>query len=390
MRDFLNILTGGSLSKWDVFWETTFPIIIIAVCIAGIIGIILYCVIKEYGKWAIILSTIISCVLMIPVISSINSLVEAGIIGKRADELDRVSREIRIKRQEIRIDELNIELENNRIAMEERSIEIETLSENITLLENGNLSVRNFNTIFEVALLQIDLNQTTVRKDRLNKVRRGWGINADYYFDEVLVVISHDIEAKFGIDLKNIMISKINENTVNISGITPTYMGASKNEPFRHIAETRRVNQKMSAERKPETVSSIIDHKIENIALANNRAHYHANQFQERLSQGVVLHFMGDAVIQLAENFLVYLFSPHFENIEFSSGVMPGAIPFLEYFETETNTLNNQRDRLRLENINITQRNSQLEDTIQELTQELEVMVQELNDMIQELDVISL
>ena len=377
LRSIFNMISEGAVDRAQTFLGTAIPILIIVVCLTVIIWIIIRCIIKDYPKVpAILLSTSIGCLLMIPIISNVNKLLDAGIIAARIDEMDQVNREIMIKRQEILIDELNIALEENRIAMNERNIEIRELSENITLLESANLNVRSFNNIFEVALLQLDLNQTTVRKDRLNRIRRGF-IRANYYFDEVLVVISHDIEANFGIDLNKIMVSSVNQNSVVISGITPKYIGTSRNLPELSIAETRRVNQRYNAAGELETVSSVISNDIAGITLANNRAHSYANQFQDRLSQGIELGFMDDAVIQLAEHFLIYIFSPHFENIEFSSREMPGAIPFLEYFETETNSLNDQRQRLRLENVNLTQINAVLEEDIRKLAQELDTMIQE-------------
>jgi hypothetical protein len=231
------------MNKLMGFWydmvntvQTATAVLVIAGGVAGIFAIVFFSMfkIRKINSYlAIILSTVVSCFLMIPVISSFNNLVditiEGGIIDEGKAEIKAQRAEVARLKAENTIRDLEREKLENKITIAKQSIEIEALNDNIKLLESAGISMQSFQKILEVALLQTNLKQTLVRKELLTSPEPGWGLRADFFNDEVLVVITHDIVAKFGVDLNEVKVSKLDGNTVAVSGVIPKFIGTSKN-----------------------------------------------------------------------------------------------------------------------------------------------------------------
>jgi len=320
----------------DAFKSAT-AALVIAGGLAGIVGILLFALLKLRKlspAAAIITSTFCGCLLMVPVISSFNNLVDARVEGALLDgakaEIKARRAEARLLQSENEIRALEKEKLENQIAMAKQSIEIEALNDNIKLLENSQLSLQSFEKILELALLQTNLKQTLVRKDKLTAPETGLGIMADYYDDEVLVIITHDITAKFGIDLNAVKIKKLEGNAVAVSGIKAKFIGTSKNIPDTIIKEIRRTNYKRGV------VASInVQNRPQDANLADRYAAGYERDFQVKLSEGLELGFMNDAVVQLGQNFIKVMFAPLYNNIRFTDAEPEGALPVIEYFKQE-------------------------------------------------------
>ena len=322
------------------------PSLILVVSVAGILGIMLFCIIKIKSKYTgVFISVFVSCFLMIFVVSSVKNIAKVRILTASTEELERIKSEAEFKRNQRQILEMEREIRRNEIAMELQALKIDSLDESIKLLERTQLSISNFQEIFEFALLQTNISRTTFNQEKIGEEYTGWGFKADNYYDELLVVLSYDIDAKFGIDLNLLKISKVDDDSIIISGIAPKFIGSIGNRHDRHVAEIRRVNQKDNyGERTIDTVN--INNNREASAFSEDRAWEFTRQFHKNLENGSELGFMDSAVIQLSQNFLRYIFSPFYTNIEFSNIEIQGAVPFMEYFQTEANTLIEQRDRL--------------------------------------------
>ncbi|MDR0527559.1 MAG: hypothetical protein LBG79_07090 [Spirochaetaceae bacterium] len=327
--------------------------VVIAGGLIGIFSILFFSIFKIKqlnATLAIIIPVFASCILMVPVISSFNNLVDSKVEGNIIDEA-----KIEIKARRAEADRLKAEnkvkmLERekleNQIKIAEQTIEMEALKDNVKLLENAQLSMRSFEKILEVALLQANLKQTLVRKERISAVEQG--IFVDNYYDEVLVVITHDLMAKYGIDLNKVKITRIDGNTAVISGIKSKFIGTSRNVSNIPVREIREVNFKKGA------IDSI---KIKNDTSSNNKALQYAetyeNEFQRKLSEGVELNFMDEAVIQLAQNFIRVMFAPLYKNIRFDNAERVGALPLPEYLDRELKDKNDRIVKLSEENINL-------------------------------------
>jgi hypothetical protein len=340
----MSLLANSWYKLLDAIQSAT-AVLVIAGGLAGILLITLFSIFKIRkinASFAIIFSTVLSCFLIVPVISSFNNLINLKIKGILIDE---GKAEIKIQKAEIeklkaenKIRDLErIKLENQ-ITISKQTIEMEALNDNIKLLENAQLSMQSFQKILELALLQTNLKQTMVRKEALNRPEAGLGIRADYYYDEVLVILTHDIIAKFGINLNEVKLSKVDGNTVVISGIQPTFIGTSRNITDALVKEIRRINYKKNV-----INSVIVQNDRASALLADRYSSAYETEFQTKLSAGAELAFMDDAVIQLAENFLRVMLAPLFKNIRFDDSYKTSAIPLMEYLQNELSDYNNKR-----------------------------------------------
>ena len=334
-----------------LFWDrmingitTATNVLVITGGLAGIILIVVFSVTKlskEKKNFAVILSTILSCILMIPVISSFNYLVKSKIEGAAFEE---ENSRLALIRAQNRVNLLEKERLENQIAIAKQSIEIEALNDNIKLLQSAQLSMQSFEKILELALLQTNLKQTQVRKEPINQdefARRGLGLRADYYYDEILVVQTHDINAKFGIDLNRIKISKLDDNSVSVSGIRPKFIGTDRNITDTILKEIRTNNIKNGIVASVDT-----KYNAQGISQANTYADNFAREFQLRLSSGQELNFIDDAVIQLAQNFIRVMLAPLYSNIKFDDNEGTDALPIAEHLRTEIRNNNDKRSEL--------------------------------------------
>jgi len=324
------------------------PVLVITGAIAGII-ITLYFSIFRLGKrhhnLAIIFSTIVSCILMVPVITAFNNLVVLRIEGTIIDE---GKAEIRAQRAEAerliaenKMKLLEREKLDNEITIAKQSIEIEALNASNMLLERARLSMQSFQQIAELALTQANFSQTLVRKEPVTPIETGWGLLADYYYDEALVIIAHDINAKFGIDLKEVKIAKASDNSVVVSGIRPKFIGANQNESKTLVKEIRRVDNKFGV---PYRVR--IKDQRQDVTLADIKANQYELEFQKKLSEGMEMSFMDNTIVQLAQNFIKIVLAPIYSNIVFNNAEAPGALPLLDYLTKEINENNEEKYKL--------------------------------------------
>lgn len=328
--------------------KTATVVLVIGGGFAGIFAIVLFSIFKIRkinANLAIMVSTLLSCFLMVPVISAFNNLVDIRVEGSIVDEgkaeMQAQRAELERLKAENRVKMLERERLDNQITIAKQSIEIEALNDNIKLLEHAELSMQSFQRILQIALLQTNLKQTLVRKEHLTPFESGWGFKADYFNDEILVILTHDINAKFGVDLNEIKIVKLDGNNVIVSGIRPKYIGSDRYITDIPVKEVRRVNYKKGI------VASIrIENNPESLNKADKYAKEYEDDFQRKLSEGLELGFMNDAVVQLAQNFLTVMLAPLYKNIRFTDAEQPGALPLMEYLQKELKDNQNRKIEL--------------------------------------------
>jgi hypothetical protein len=328
--------------------KTATVVLVIGGGFAGIFAIVLFSIFKIRkinANLAIMVSTLLSCFLMVPVISAFNNLVDIRVEGSIVDEgkaeIQAQRAELERLKAENRVKMLERERLDNQITIAKQSIEIEALNDNIKLLEHAELSMQSFQRILQIALLQTNLKQTLVRKEHLTPFESGWGFKADYFNDEILVILTHDINAKFGVDLNEIKIVKLDGNNVIVSGIRPKYIGSDRYITDIPVKEVRRVNYKKGI------VASIrIENNPESLNKADKYAKEYEDDFQRKLSEGLELGFMNDAVVQLAQNFLTVMLAPLYKNIRFTDAEQPGALPLMEYLQKELKDNQNRKIEL--------------------------------------------
>ena len=314
----------------------TMSFFVMAACIIGIVLVLFFAstkLRKINAVLAIVLSTALSCILMIPLMTAFNSFVNKKVVNEVTD-----SQLAEIEARKAQID--------NKINMQKQSIEISGLEDSLRVLQNTQLNMQSFKEILELGLLEANLKQTTLYRKQLSGISTGMGLKADQYYDEGLVILTHDIDAKFGVDLKKIKItvSKDFPNILWIKDIQPKFLGASKNKHIKEVAEIRRVDIKNNIK-----TYNILNGQSE-VKKANQYADLCEQEYQTRLSQGIETNFMNDAVLKLAENFIKLILSPLKKEIRFDSGLGGDTMSLEDYIETELKEI--QARRLELEDSN--------------------------------------
>ena len=152
------------------------------------------------------------------------------------------------------------------------------------------------------------------------------GFRADYYYNEALVVITHDITAKFGVDLNVIKIAKLDGNAIAVSGIRSKFIGTSKNISEEIVKEYRTCNFNKNAQ----LLSVDVKYDRASQDTIDKQAKEYERDFQTKLSEGLELEFMNGAVVQLAQNFISVMFAPLYKNITFTDAEQAGRVALYE------------------------------------------------------------
>ncbi|MDR0290814.1 MAG: hypothetical protein LBI06_07760 [Treponema sp.] len=346
---------GKVMTVWYealTFLKDATTVLVIGLSLVAILAVLYFSIFKIRklnASLAIIVSTILSCFLMVPVITAFNNLLEKKVAGVIIDETKSEIQALRAQadreRAEARVRILERERLENQIALAKQSIQIEALTDNIKLLESAQLSVQSLEKILELALLESNFKQNLVRREPVTALEDGWGLRADYFYDEVLVIVAQDITAKFGVDLTRIKVAKSNEDTVVVSGISPKFIGISNLDRRPILNEYRRLDFKHG---NIDRVTVRREFSYNNIA--NAKAAQFESEYMKRLYEGLEFSFMDNAIIQLAQNFLTVILAPLYKNIKFEEIERAGALPLMEHLRKELKDSNEKIEELILLN----------------------------------------
>jgi hypothetical protein len=272
---------------------------------------------------------------MIPLIISLNYYIQKKVAKTILDE---ENAQLAVIRAEAKAKTLEKQRLENEALIAKQTIEIENLNRKNMLLEGARLQLQGFQQIAELALTQADFKYNLVRLEPTTPIETGWKILADYYHDEVLVVSSYDINAKFGIDLKEIKVEKKDNNSVIVSGIRPKFIGSVKWEPHHMVKEIRRVDFKHGERYR----TKILDAR-KDIILADTKQQQFDLELHKKVSEGMELAFMDDVIIQLAQNFIKIVLAPVYDNIVFDNTDPAGALPLMDYLAKELKENNEEK-----------------------------------------------
>jgi len=319
--------------------QSAAAILVIIACFSGIIVVIWTSLFKiKNHQAAVVVSSLICCLLMIPLVISLNQYIRKTAEKTILDEEETKVSKIRAENKARLLEKQRLE---NEVIIAKQSIEIEALNRKNILLERARLQLQGFQQIAELALTQADIKYNLIRLEPTTPIEKGWNIRAEYYRDEVLVVSSYDINAKFGIDLKDVNVTKINNNSVVVSGIRPKYIGTNKWERNNLIKEIRRVDYKYG-----ELFRTRILDARQDVILADNKEQQFDLEFNRRVKEGMELAFMNDVIIQLAQNFIKIVLAPVYDSIIFDNIIHPESLPLMEYLAKELKENNEEKYNL--------------------------------------------
>lgn len=330
----------GVLMLWVKFmnWLEQFGSwLLVGVFIAALVVLIGLIIWKVQERITAVVLTTLTCILcFIPLISSINILVESKIKGTAISEKKAELKAIELQVENEIIKKQNLELQNESLY---KDIQIKNLDDEIDLLKNTQLSMNNLNRICEMALLETQLKQTDVRKHVLDSEK---GIIADRVENEILVVTTHDINAKFGVDLKQVLVREGKDNQLIISGIKSKYIGSDRNISDVKISEIREIKYKNDLI----SNKSVLYDKA-NIQRANNYAQLYETEYQKRLSDGLESNFLDEAVVKLSQNFISVILAPLKKEISFENNSTEEGVPIFDYLNSEIEA--KQKEKIRIQ-----------------------------------------
>lgn len=276
----------------------------VIICLIVLIVLLAFVIWKVKNRIAAIIITAAGCIICtIPLISSINFMAET-------------------KAKKLEVSKTNSKLQKELVSKE---ITIENLNNEIILLKNTQLNMNSLNKIFQVALLETQLRQTDVHKEIISE-KDGKGVFADRIENECLVISTHGINAKYGVDLKNIFIYEDEKNVLHVSGIKPKYIGSDKNETDKILSEIRQVQYKDGV---VNSVSVLSDKQ--SLRKASKFSDEYEKEFQKKLSDGLETEFMDEATRKLAENFIRITLAPLKKEIEFSPDKVKHSVSIIDY-----------------------------------------------------------
>ena len=311
--------------------------LLVGVFIAALVVLIGLIIWKVHERiTAIVLATLSSILCLIPLISSINILVESKIKGTAISEKKAELKAIELQVENEMIKKQNLELQNESLY---KDIQIKNLDDEIDLLKSTQLSMNNLNKICEMALLETKLKSTDVRKEILNSDK---GIIADRVENEALVITTHDINAKFGVDLKQVLVREGEDNQLIISGIKSKYIGSDRNISDVKISEIREIKYKNDLI----SNKSVLYDKA-NIQRANNYAQLYETEYQKRLSDGLESNFLDEAVVKLSQNFISVILAPLKREISFENDSTENGVPIFDYLNSEIEA--KQKEKIRIQ-----------------------------------------
>lgn len=265
---------------------------------------------------------------MIPITFSFTNIL---ILQVQKEIKNTAKKKINKLQQEVENQELkkeNLEKQNKII---EQNIAINSLNNQIALLKSSQVSAMQFQKIAEIALIKTNIQQTKVWNGPISDLEAGWGIKANYYDDNLLVINTYDIDAKFGIDFNNIKIKKISNQKIQVSGITPTYIGSSKNIKDSQVKEIRRYDYDSNGNIKK------INVKNDSISIkeADSIENELDKEYQKSLQSMENWEYLNDAIVTLGQNFVKLIFAPVYDEIVFTDEEDAEALTLKEYIETE-------------------------------------------------------
>ena len=333
-------------------FSETVAIIIMLGCITLIVILAFFAIKMPSRVLAVMFSTTATIFLMFPVVTSFNAIVE-----KRArNELKRkYSEELELQKKEIELAEKEKEIEKQKLINLRQKVNIETLKNEVTLLKNNQLQINNCKEIAELSMLESNLKITTVRNKQLDDVKensRGFWMFSKKYseYDDALVIVEHDIVAKFGFDINEIKIinSKEVPNAILVSNVKPKFIGTAKNKAHKILTEVRHheldirkiEKEKVDASRfeywkdypaEYKKCSILFERETEAVRYADEVI----DEFNERLSQGLETEFLYKPLEERCKNYVRFILLSLNKQIIFVDDEKPEALTIDEYFKTQ-------------------------------------------------------
>ena len=291
--------------------ETHLTIILIITCIAIICGVAAIAIIKiKVKSLAIIVSTFICAVMMLPTTSLINHLYD---INPKANQPS--SEELQIKSAELQV-------------------KIENLTKEIEAYKHAQFGIQGFNKIAEVALVKTDLTMIEYHnpaiKDSESKRNILGKPTSTLHGTDYLGVFEYKLSPKYGINLKEVEVKELENGKLSISGIKNYFIGSDIPNWNLKVSEIRQVETERKNGSFVQTYKILNDPDSKD--LANRKAYEYYNEFADKFNKNEKTEFLDTFTIDLGKEFLKTFLGGFYslDNIEFVENLDDGK-PILDF-----------------------------------------------------------
>ena len=253
------------------------------------------------------------------------------------------------------------ELEKQKLISLRQKVNIETLENEVTLLKNSQLQISNYKEISEVNLLEANLKQITVGYKQLGEVKigdKGWILPDKYeHVDDILVILAHDMIAKFGFDINEIKIMDSEEvsNALLVSQVKPKFTGVTRDRHDKILTEVRHFEVDVQRVANNgvciEEISSYDDMptKYKHLTVDFTKKHKaisyadeEISNYKERLAKGLETEFLNKPLEELCKKFVKTILMPLNKQIIFVEEVKEGSLSIDEYFKNKIGVKENK------------------------------------------------
>ncbi len=157
-------------------------------------------------------------------------------------------------------------------------------------------------------------------------------------YDEVLSIIDWFVTYQRGVDLKNIKIAKINEDTIIVSGIKPEFTTPPHFEYKDFCTEIRHVKLDKNGEQKQIT----IENGEKAHSVLNKKTAEYKKILEESFSKGEKPDEDALEIKTRAQEFIRIILQPIYKNVEFEEkAIASNSMPFLDFLAAETDAYKN-------------------------------------------------
>ena len=222
------------------------------------------------------------------------------------------------------LQELSSERERNR-----------SLQNEIDFLRHAQLSIQDLERIMELNLLKTTLHQTEVKDTWIGtqKLYENRGDKRTQYASvgkNYLVILTHDLTAKYGINMRDLKAYEDESGRLVVSGVKPIFTGMTGVSDKKQYAEV--VNSFFSAD--GTLVEKYFSMDKKDLQAASDYADWCVNEFHRKVETMEDLDSnVYEQVSDSAENLLTVLLSPTGKEIVFSQEEKESAVPLMDYLQ---------------------------------------------------------
>lgn len=306
------------------------------VAVAVVMLLLIWGIIMRSGNIAALFSSIITAVIIFPLIMCLNGLMKTRSITLYEEARTKASREREILAKEKEAKELT---EKNQALQQD----IKALQDANTLLKTADVSVTKFKGILELGLLETEMDTLKALYEPIGQTKKketslGGLISnpfkPDFTQDKVLVIKNYHTNAKFGIDFNEIKIKKVSDTKIIVAGIRPKYLGTdmSKYSEQTILSEIR--------EEGTDKGKTLSEYKIktdpESLTILKQKEAEYSQDFRESQSDmDGQWEFLKEPIQILGQNFIKVIFSNIYPEIEFTDDYDDSFSDIKEYFNQE-------------------------------------------------------